>query len=183
MTHGFEEAKSQRNWLERLGQKIPGYRGFQDRELRREVDRAQREHLSKVLGEIKGRLRKKVESYTDAGQIGALTPFERLDKRLDGLSQAVRFADYGATGLFDPVKIRERELEQLYRFDLEFLDHLQGLESAAEAIPDAGASDPKPALERALEHLEQIRRRWSERETVISDVVQTAGSPPPPPSG
>jgi len=46
MTNSFDEAKAQRNILERLGEKIPGYRGFQDRELRRDVDRTLREHLA-----------------------------------------------------------------------------------------------------------------------------------------
>src|SRR5689334_15331538 len=36
MTDGFEQAKAQRNALERLGAMIPGFRGFQDRELRRD---------------------------------------------------------------------------------------------------------------------------------------------------
>ena len=39
MTDGYEEAKAGRNVLERLGEKIPGYRGFQDRELWRDVER------------------------------------------------------------------------------------------------------------------------------------------------
>jgi hypothetical protein len=103
MTNGYEEAKAGRNILERLGEKIPGYRGFQDRELRRDVDRLQREYLSSELGRLKGVLRDKARSYTDAGKIGALTGFDRLDRQLDGLSQTVRFADYGATGLFDAV--------------------------------------------------------------------------------
>ena len=54
MTNGYEEARGQRNWLERLGDKIPGYRGFQDRELRRDVDRQLREHLAAELGRLKG---------------------------------------------------------------------------------------------------------------------------------
>ena len=31
MANGFEEAAGRRNWLERLGEAIPGFRGFQDR--------------------------------------------------------------------------------------------------------------------------------------------------------
>jgi hypothetical protein len=34
---GYEQAKANRNVLEKLGEKIPGFRGFQDRELRRDV--------------------------------------------------------------------------------------------------------------------------------------------------
>ena len=43
MGDGYESAQKQRNWLERLGARIPGFKGYQDRELRRDVDRMQRE--------------------------------------------------------------------------------------------------------------------------------------------
>ena len=69
MTDGLDEAKDRRNLLERLGDKIPGFRGFQDRELRREVDKLQREHLGAELTALKGRLREKARSYTDAGRL------------------------------------------------------------------------------------------------------------------
>src|SRR5688572_26522120 len=35
-------AKSQQNWLERLGNKIPGYRGYQEKEMRRDIDKLHR---------------------------------------------------------------------------------------------------------------------------------------------
>ena len=34
MGNGYESAQEQRNWLERLGARIPGFKGYQDRELR-----------------------------------------------------------------------------------------------------------------------------------------------------
>lgn len=173
MTDGFESAKAQRNLLERLGEKIPGYRGFQDRELRREVDRIQREHLSQRLTEIKGTLREKAGEYTDAGRIGQLQGFDRLERRLDGLSQAVRFADYGATGLFDPEKIGEDRLRQLYEFDLAVLDDLESLELAVSSIPAPGSEDPEPALDGVADRVRELQRRWERRESVVSDVVQS----------
>jgi len=172
MTEGFEQARAQRNWLERLMDKIPGFKGFQNRELRREVDKLQREHISHRLTEIKGDVREKVGRYTDAGRIGVLQPFDRLEKRLEGLSQAVRFSDYGATGLFDPVKIREEELERLGRFDLSVLDDLQDLTAAVESIPAPGGEDPGPAVERTLSRLGDLETKWAERKTLISNVVK-----------
>ena len=80
MTNGFDEAKAQRNWLERLGEKIPGFRGFQDRELRREVDKMQREYLAGSIADLKGVVRDRARSYTDAAQIGSLHLFDRLDR-------------------------------------------------------------------------------------------------------
>ena len=174
MTDGFEQARSQRNWLERLTDKIPGFKGYQNRELRREVDKLQREHIAHRLTEIKGQLRDKAGRYADAGQIGALQPFDRLEKRLEGLSQAVRFSDYGATGLFDTVKIREPELERLYQFDLSVMDDLQALQTAVDGIPGprSESADPAEACDQVAELLDALEAKWAERKTVISNVVQ-----------
>ncbi|HEX9945271.1 MAG TPA: hypothetical protein VGG03_24950 [Thermoanaerobaculia bacterium] len=172
MTNGYDQARAQRNWLERLGEKIPGYRGFQDRELRRDVDRSLREHLASELGRLKAALRDRARGFTDAGKIGALNGFDRLDRQIDGLSQAVRFADYGATGLFDPVKIGEAELARLYEFDLSLVDDLAQLEGEIAALPAPGGEDPGPALERLLQTVRTLDSAWRQREQVIGSVVQ-----------
>ena len=175
MTTGFEEAQERRNWLERLMDKIPGFRGFQDRELRREVDKLQREHLAKELGQIKQAVRGKAQAYTDAGQIGALYLFGRMDGRLDGLSQAIRFADYGQSGFFDVVKINEPELDAIYQFDLSLVEDIDRLAGDVAAIPEPGAGDAKQACEGVLARIGDLADKWSERKNVISGVVKTAG--------
>jgi hypothetical protein len=168
MPNGYEEAKSKRNFLERLGAKIPGYRGFQDRELRRDVDRLLREHLANEVGRLKGMLRDHARSYVDAAKIGALTGFDRLDRQLDGLSQAIRFSDYGATGFFDPVKIGEAELERLYQYDLSVTDDLAQMESEIAAVPAPGGEDPAPVLDRLQQAVRVLEDKWRQREAVVS---------------
>jgi hypothetical protein len=174
MTEGFEDARSRRNWLERLGEMIPGFRGFQDRELRREVDKMQREHLAKELGRLKVVTRGKARAYTDEGQLGVLHLFERLDRQLDGLSQAIRFSDYGASGFFDVVKIYEPELEKLYQFDLSVVDDLSLLSGDLAAIPLPGKGDAGEAVEQALARLGALEDKWAGRKGVISDVVKSS---------
>lgn len=172
---GYEEAKAQRNIFERLMDKIPGFRGFQDRELRRDVDKLQREHISGEIGRVKTVLRDKARAYTDAGQIALLGPFDRLDRKLDGLSQSVRFADYGASGLFDAVKIGEPELQRLYEFDLSLLDDLAALRTDAAAISAPGGAPPADAaaaLDRVEQRVRAIEEKWRGREQVISNVVR-----------
>ena len=172
MTEGFEDARSRRNWLERLGEMIPGFRGFQDRELRREVDKMQREHLAKEIGRLKVVSRGKARAYTDEGQLGVLHHFERLDRQLDGLSQAIRFSDYGASGFFDVVKIYEPELEKLYQFDLSVLDDVSLLSGDLAAIPLPGKGDATEAVEQALARLGALEDKWAGRKSVISEVVK-----------
>lgn len=172
MSNGYEEAKAQRNVLEKLGEKIPGYRGFQDRELRRDVDRLQREHLASELGRLKSALRDHARGYTDAGKIGTLSGFDRLDRQLDGLSQAIRFSDYGASGLFDPVKIGEAELQRLYEFDLSVLEDLAQLAVAIAAMPAPGGDDPVPALTALQQSVRELDDKWKRRGQVVASIVR-----------
>jgi hypothetical protein len=173
MSDGFEEAKSQRNWLERLGEKIPGFSGFQDRELRREVDKMQREHLANEITRLKVMVRTKAQGFTDQGEIGSLHLFDRLDRRLDGLSQTIRFSDYGATGFFDVVKVDEADLERLYEFDVSLLEDLGDLRGDLAAVPVAGEGDPEPAIQEALSRLQMLGEKWAGRRNIVSKVVQT----------
>jgi hypothetical protein len=181
MSDGYQQAQGQRNLLERLGAKIPGYRGYQDRELRRDVDKLQREHLAAELGRLKGLLANRARDYTDAGQLGALAAFGRLDRQLDGLQQTIRFSDYGASGLFDPVKINEPELERLYAFDLGIVDDLAAVEQAIAAVPVPGAAggtegggNAGAALDKVRDLVQALDARWRQRRQVISQAVQSA---------
>jgi hypothetical protein len=188
MSNGYERAQGQRNLLERLGAKIPGYRGFQDRELRRDVDKLQREHLAAELGRLKALLSSRARDYTDAGQLAALAAFGRLDRQLDGLQQTIRFSDYGASGLFDPVKINEPELERLYAFDLGIVEDVAAVEQAIAAVPapegtagiagsagNAGnAGSEGAALDRVRDLVHVLDDKWRQRRQVISQAVQSA---------
>jgi len=181
MSNGYERAQGQRNLLERLGAKIPGYRGFQDRELRRDVDKLQREHLAAELGRLKALLSSRARDYTDAGQLAALAGFGRLDRQLDGLQQTIRFSDYGASGLFDPVKINEPELERLYAFDLGIEEDVAAVEQAIAAVPapaspgNAGdAAGPGAALDKVRDLLHGLDDKWRQRRQVIGQAVQSA---------
>ena len=174
MADGYQEARSRRNWLERLIEKIPGFRGFQDRELRRDVDKMQREHLAAELLKIKAEVRKKVTAFTDAGKIAHLTGLDRLERRLDGLAQTVRFADYGASGFFDVVKVYDEELEKLYEFDLGVVEDVEAIEGAVHAIPGPSGDGFEAAVEHALDRVGVLEEKWAARKQVISGVVRTA---------
>ena len=41
------KARSQQNLLERIANRIPGFRGYREKELRRDAARLQREHLAR----------------------------------------------------------------------------------------------------------------------------------------
>ena len=48
-----ENAKSQLNVFEKIVGKIPGFKGYFERELRRDSDKLQRDYIAEKLGNIK----------------------------------------------------------------------------------------------------------------------------------
>jgi len=172
MTHGVERAQSRRNLLERIAARIPGIKGYLDRELRREVDKMQRDWLAEQVDRARGRLNGKVREWSRGGGLAGLDLAATCEKALDRFANRIRHADYGYTGFFDAVKIREPELEQLYEFDLALMDTVEGLAAQVEALPATGA---EPVLHELLEAVTEADRRFDDRARIFEDVTQKGG--------
>ena len=159
MTNGYEEARGQRNWLERLGDKIPGYRGFQDRELRRDVDRLLREHLASELGRLKAvaaRPRPRLHRRRQDRRPQRLRPARPPDRRPVAGHPLQRLRGQRPVR---PGEDRRAELQRLYEFDLSVVNDLAQLESDVAALPAPGGDDPAPALDRLLQEVAGARRQ------------------------
>jgi len=108
---------SEKNFLEKIASYIPGVTGYRERESRRETDRRVREFLALRLDEGRAGLNALRNQATDAGQLKTLDAIGKLDRILQKSVSSLRFADYGFSGLFDQMKIREAELDQVYAYD------------------------------------------------------------------
>ena len=130
MDDALDHARETRSLLERLGARVPGFTGYLERELRREVDQLLRAELAGRLDA----LAPSVSAYARTlhlGAAGRLDHLASLDKRLDGTANAIRHAGSGYAGLFDAAKVREEELEALYRFDLALVEGVDAVREAA----------------------------------------------------
>jgi hypothetical protein len=158
------------DWLERLGEKIPGYGGYVERERRRDLDKLHREQLADRLRAAKGPLNEALRELTSSGRLMEVGPLDRALKKLDQIENRVRFASYGYSGFFDAVKIEEPQLEALYGFDLALVQKVEALEHHARALKSKGGSagelkEAAASLEGALDDLNQT---FDERTRSIS---------------
>lgn len=169
MMDGFEKARERRNWLEKLGEKIPGFRGYLDRELRREVDKMQRDFLASEVDRGRQGLQTKIRSWSRKGALEHLDIASTTEKLLDRLANRIRHADYGSSGFFDAVKIGESELELLYQFDLELSLNVEALADQIGSLPETPDEASMFAL---LDGVEQADRFFDGRATIIEDVTQ-----------
>ncbi len=96
-----------RNWLETMVKNIPGFRGYLEKENRRDSDRLQRAWLADRLERSKRGLEKHSRSLADAGKTGELPKYDRVRGRLDKLVGRIRGGMSGYSGVFDLVEIDE----------------------------------------------------------------------------
>ena len=171
----------QRNWLERLGDKIPGYSGYAARERRRDVDKLHRERLAERLRAAKQPLTEALRELTSGGRLMEVGPVDRLLKKIDQVENRVRFASYGYSGFFDVVKIEEPQLDALYRFDLALAEKVEEVERQARSLAShAGApEDLKRAASDAERAVDELNRSFDERHRVIDEFGRegTSGQP------
>jgi len=152
---------SERNSLEKIASYIPGVAGYREREGRRETDRRVREFLAGRLDEGRAGLTALRNEATDAGQLKTLDAIGRLDRILQKSVSSLRYADYGFSGLFDQLKIREAELDQICAYDAALVTDVVALSDALRSI-SAAAPDGSTlvALTTTAERLDQkIARR------------------------
>ncbi len=118
-----------------LLRRSPDSRSYVDRELRRDVDKMQRDWLAEQVDRGRRELNAKVRDWSRSGNLANLDLASSIEKALDRLANRIRHADYGYTGFFDPVKIREDELDRLYAFDLALIDTVESLAARIEGLP------------------------------------------------
>ena len=173
MNDGMERARERRNLLEELGAKIPGFRGYLERELRRDVDKMQRDWLANQVDRARFALNGTIRAWTKAGRLDVLSTAGSVEKALDRLANRIRHADYGASGFFDAVKIRDAELEKIYAFDLALSEAVEYLALQIEQLPPSSDDD---TVNRLYDAVQAADRRFDERATVFEDVTQKGGA-------
>jgi len=160
--------ESSYNKVEEMAKDIPGYRGYKDKEVRREADRLLRLQAARGFEEQRRRLNKIQVQLTNAGRLGVLMVLDRALMRLQFLVDRLKTASYGYAGLFDAVKVREAELDALYDYDAALLDSVGKVKALIEAVAAAGKDEEVTKAGNALlEALEEVNETFSKRQDVI----------------
>ena len=173
MNEQLDSARERRNILERLGSKIPGFSGYLEREMRREVDKLQRDWLADQVDRARFAINGKIREWTRDGRLDALDRASSVEKALDRLANRIRHADYGSSGFFDAVKIGQAELDRIYEFDLTLTETIEYLALQVEQLPETA---DEQMLDRLLAAVEGADKKFDERATVFEDVTRTGGA-------
>lgn len=163
-----------RGAIELILRRIPGFKGYLDKEYRRESDHLTRTWMADRLQAGKRGLDEYMRNLVDQGSLDALTICERLRTRLDGTISRIRGAVRGYSGLFDYVQVDDQLLEEVYDLDLALVDQVDDLADALDKLP--GSSEPPTtAIPPLLERVDKIDEKFSHR----SDLLKGLGPEQP----
>ena len=159
----------ERNFIETVLLHIPGFRGYLELEYRRESDELQRDWLADRLQRSKRAVDELARKLVDDANVDALPQIDRMRVRLDRLLGRIRGAMQGYSGFFDLVRIDEPLLEDVYEHDASLDEQVDAFTQSAEQLPDKWDQVPAAVAE-LLTRIDEIERRWDQREDMLKGV-------------
>jgi hypothetical protein len=156
----LDKARAGQNFLEQIVNAIPGFKGYQEKDLRRDADRLEREHVAARLEQCKKPLNDTAAALSRSGGLDAINSVETVRKRLDKVVARVRYADRGYAGFFDTIKVDEAALARVYEFDLSLIQQADAAHAAA----------AQGKLDELLAVIDAMDARMSDRESILSGI-------------
>ena len=174
MEEFFQKVTSQQDPFKRLGSMIPGFKGYIERQNRREADKLLRDTVARRFDEQWQRASQLQTDMVSSGLIQYVDDMEKASLKLRTFIDKISTASRGYSGLFDAVKINEQELEALYQYDAAFFDLAEQVGRALDNV-EASLSD-EAALPAAIRNVTSIARMAVETFNRRSEVVIGDGS-------
>ena len=172
----YAQAKSQMRLSERIAAALPGFRGYKEKELRRESDKLVRNNLYLKLTKGKDNVKSISQKIADKRYMDALTDIDRLNAKMDRIAEKVNHASYGYAGFYDIVKIKEESLDRMITFDNQLLDEVNALTVSIEELKTQLLSNNfanlKDKIQTISDKFELLEDTFDKREQVILGVPQ-----------
>ncbi len=121
----YEKAKEEMRLSERILAELPGFRGYKEKELRRESDKLIRNHLYLRLTEARKDIKEVFEKLSENRLQEVLSDMDHFIMRFDRVAEKVNHASYGYAGFFNVIKIQEDKLDKMNDFDTGLLDDVE----------------------------------------------------------
>jgi len=156
MSDFFQKVTSQTDPLKKLAGMIPGFKGYVERQDRRDADKLLRDTVARRFEEHWKRTSNLQTELVSAGMIEYVDDMERAAIKLRTFIDKISTAPRGYSGLFDAVKINEEELQALYQFDAAFFELGDQIGTALDNV-EASLND-KEGLPAAIRNLTSLSR-------------------------
>ncbi len=173
MTDIFNKVTGQQDWFTKIIGKIPGFKGYIQKNTRRDSDKLLREMIAREFEMQYQRISGVQRALISAGELGAVGELENAAIKLRQFIDRVRTASYGYAGVFDAIKIKEAELDNVYRFDAILLDKGNEVARAIDNVEASiGTDGQRAAINNLISHAQEAINAFNQRSEVMKGIIQ-----------
>jgi len=169
MSDIFDKVVGEQDFIKKLFAKVPGFKGYIERNDRRMSDKLLREQVALAFESQYQRVSALQRDLISHGGLAYVDDLEAAAIKIRQFIDRVRTASYGYAGLFDAVKIKEDDLAQVYQFDLKLLELDDAVSHAMDNVEASIGTDGLPA---AIKNLATISQSCVETFNQRSDVLK-----------
>jgi len=155
----LRKVESETRLLEKIMLTLPGFKGYKEKEMRREADRLIRDRLGRTLEKNRNNLQEIYRIVVTNKLEEVAQHVDRVVTKLDRISAKVQHASYGYSGFFDAVKISEDDLDRMLVFDMKLLEESKSIDELVETFKgEAEEQNFGNALNRGSELVKALER-------------------------
>jgi hypothetical protein len=160
--------------IQNLMMKVPGYKGYAEKENRRAADKELRDAIAAAYASQVTRITRLQERLINRGDFATTEVLDKVITKLQHLADRIRTASYGYTPLFDRTdRLDETDLDRLYAFDLAMAN---GIDNIGGLINDLSErTDLERSVEELLDKVDELHRTFDQRAHLIN-TFPTAGA-------
>jgi hypothetical protein len=165
------KVRGERGLLEKIMGYIPGYRGYKEKELRRESDRLVR---MDVVGRLKAAKTAFRRTFASPSAVQKLSGddayrFDTVNSRLDRVTQRIDRAVAGYAGMFDAIKVKEDKLDGVIQHDLSLIEKAEAVKADVEKANsiEPGTEAWRTTIDAVIAKIEELDRLVDERSNLF----------------
>lgn len=116
------------NLFDKIGNLIPGYKGYVIRDEKRNTDKKFRDELVSRLNQSEEFIIRYQKNLLKSNDVTNLTLWEQSRKALNTVSTKIKYTTYGESSFFSEKQLKEDELDAIYNIDLELAEKVSLIE-------------------------------------------------------
>lgn len=169
MSDILDKVTGDRDFFKKILAKIPGFKGYIERGDRRLSDKILREKIADEFETHYQRVSSLQRDLISQGELQYIDDLEASALKLRQFIDRVRTASYGYAGIFDAIKIKEEELDQVYQYDYALLTLSDEIRAAVDNVETSIGTE---GLDAALRHLKTTSQQCVDAFNKRSEVMQ-----------
>ncbi len=177
MADYMQRSKEDRGIFERISLYIPGYSGYRQRNMRRDIDRLVRSHVALSIKEVKTVMNDLKREVMENGDMASVKTMERISTKIDTYMKSIESAESGYSGMWETIKTKEDELDSIIEWDEKLVIGCEELKQRLKDFRDqvdGGSADVKQELREIERMVDDLKDALSQRKLVLKGLADQA---------